>query len=479
MALPETGVIEIRSTATANNVNGGGFNAARGGTDYTLQDAAQLTNVDGTSTASTTFTSALATFTAVMVGNYLHITAGTGATVGWYEIVTYVNANTVTLDRVSGTYTAATFYIGGAMSLNSTLDDDLFEIGVAGNIFYVKGSTTYTLGEAVSITAAGSSTLPIIIQGYITTRGDNPTGNTRPILATGANGLALGGYWDIKNCIVTGTANTVLTDAAMTTSEAHFCKVVNNSTATSRTAISITNQIACEAISYRGIGATGQNVLGGWYHHSRYGYSYGSTFKGLAHSIISSNSIGAITASATAVGMINSNTLYGGEVPVGIGYGPSGATINIIFTNNIVYGFVTGVSHTTANQRNSYDNWNNYYNNTTDVTNWPKGANDIAVNPSFVSVTEVAGTTGAFVAGDSKLVDTSKNFTTLGVVAGDYVMIKSGTGVTAGCAQISSISTTTNPNDTLSTDITVGTSTVTDKVYAITLGNNFLPTGAV
>src|SRR5204863_5745937 len=64
--------------------------------------------------------------------------------------------------------------------------------------------------------------------------------------------------------------------------------------------------------------------------------------------------------------------------------------------------------------------------------------------------------------------------TTLGVVAGqDCVYIVSGTGVTAGIYGISSISTTTNPSDTLNLDINPGTNTTADKTYQITLGHNF------
>ena len=47
------------------------------------------------------------------------------------------------------------------------------------------------------------------------------------------------------------------------------------------------------------------------------------------------------------------------------------------------------------------------------------------------------------------------------------------TGVTAGIYGISSIATTTNPNDTLVLDLAPGTNTTADKVYQMTVGNNF------
>src|SRR4030067_301516 len=148
MALPATAIIEIRSTATAGNVNGGGFNSVLGGTDYSQQNAAQLTGTDGTSNASTNFNSAADGLTAAMVGNYLHLVSGTNGTPGWYEIVAYVNSTNVTLDRNCSTAAMANgeFYVGGAISLGSILDDDLFEIGVPGNIFYIK-SGNYNTGD--------------------------------------------------------------------------------------------------------------------------------------------------------------------------------------------------------------------------------------------------------------------------------------------------------------------------------------------
>lgn len=96
--------------------NGGGFDSTvpGAGVNYSDQDAAQLSITDLTSTASTTVTSVLSTFTSNMVGNVLRIASGAGATTGYYMVTTYVNASTITLDRVSGTYTAGVAAIGGA-----------------------------------------------------------------------------------------------------------------------------------------------------------------------------------------------------------------------------------------------------------------------------------------------------------------------------------------------------------------------------
>ncbi len=487
--LPSTGVIEIRSTATANNVNGGGFNAARGGTDYSQQDAAQLTNTDLTTAGAgaTTVTSAGGGFTSAMVGNYIHITAGTNFQASLYEIVTFTDANNVILDRTPSSGAAGsggTFYVGGAMSLNSTLDDDLFELGVAGNIFYIKAGT-YTLGESVSVTAAGGVQNPIKVIGYNATRGDTPTGTDRPLMNCAANGFAFGANWDIYNLEVTTTGSNGLVTG--TGGKIINCFTINKSTTANRNAFRLNADalvLDCEGVSYFGYAMnTASGVVQGCYlHDSKYGVDLpnGSNVFFLLNNIIASCYNSAIYDSVAQVGRghIAGNTIYGAENKTGTGVNLITTTTDISLVNNIIYGFVTGVSHADV-QSVGYDDYNDYYNNTTDVTNWDKGANDVAVDPVFTNVGQVTGTTGAFVAGGSKLVDTSKDFTALGVVAGDYVYIISGTGVTAGVVRITSISTTTNPNDTLNTDVNPGTNTTADKVYQITIGHNYAITGSL
>jgi hypothetical protein len=68
----------------------------------------------GTSTNSTAFTDVGGGFNATVVGNMLWLASGAGATVGAYTVVAYISATQITLDRVSGTYTAGVWKIGGA-----------------------------------------------------------------------------------------------------------------------------------------------------------------------------------------------------------------------------------------------------------------------------------------------------------------------------------------------------------------------------
>src|SRR3990167_994955 len=87
-ALAATTVWEIRPT-NGSDLNGACVNSATVVTDYSQQDAAQLSITDGATTGAgvTTFTSAAAGFTSAMVGNCLHLESGTNVTPGFYEIV--------------------------------------------------------------------------------------------------------------------------------------------------------------------------------------------------------------------------------------------------------------------------------------------------------------------------------------------------------------------------------------------------------
>lgn len=481
MALSAALVYEVRSTATAGNLNGGGFKTGASGTDYSQQNAAQWTAGDGTSTASTTFISATSTFTSAIVGNVLHITAGTGATVGWYEVTGYTDANTITLDRVSGTYTAATFYVGGAISLGSTLDDDFLEIMVPGNTVYIKNAT-YTLGEAVSVSSAanGTATAPVKLIGYNATRGDNPTGSTRPTFACGANAFAYAAHWDIYYMQFTTTASTGV--APYNYCNLVHCKITNNSTTVYRYGLYLNQQFvygfALEVISYRGYGIlfndSYDTFFGCYVHDCEHGIKINNNFNApvISNCIVSDNVSYAINIGTTAHNTtINQCTLYGAENKLGIGVSIGAGAHGAKLTSNIIVGFTTGVTHGTAGNTSGADEYNDYYNNTTDVTNWTKGSTDIAVNPAFTSVAQLTGATAT--TSGSVLTQSGGDFSTVTDNV-DFVQIVSGTGVTAGKYLI-----TSHTSDTITLDIAPGTNATANKVWQITTGHNFLPTGSI
>lgn len=189
MAINPTAIWRVR--VGGSNNNGGGFDAAisGAGTDYSQQDSAQLSLTDLTSTNSTTITSATGGFTTAMIGNAIRINSGTGATVGWYFILGRTDTNTITVDRVSGTYTAGVASVGGAVATWQSLMNDSNAAGnkaVAGNIIWIRGSGSdspssadYTTTGFIASQVAGNTT-----DGYIKICGENG----RPWLR--GNGLA-------------------------------------------------------------------------------------------------------------------------------------------------------------------------------------------------------------------------------------------------------------------------------------------------
>lgn len=156
MALPSTAVWEVR-TASGSDSNGGGFNAARGGVDYTQQDSPQAT---GTVTVSgTTCTATSGIFTSLMVGNM--ISDGTS----WREITAFTSATVVTLDATVS-WSSTSIKIGGAMATFTKVN----AVWVIGNECWMKGTEVLTTG--LTITGAGSGALWKVLRGYGTTRGD-------------------------------------------------------------------------------------------------------------------------------------------------------------------------------------------------------------------------------------------------------------------------------------------------------------------
>jgi hypothetical protein len=458
--------------------------------DYSSLTAAILNaKTDGAASGTTTFTGS--SFTKAMVGNLLHITVGGGLSVGWYEIVSFTNATTVVLDRNPGTGSSATYYVGGALSLNSTLDDDFFDTLIAGATVWVNATGgTVAIGEAVDFANQGSNQFITIVWGFASVRGDNPTGSTRPLINGGANTYTGASACLHRNLRFTGTASAVLGNSGGDNRQYWWVKATNTSTTADRVAIQSPGSIIwlfCEAVSYfgRALNPNGSaKVIGCWIHSSKTCIDCSSTngnTVGIWKSIISDF---VTTGIGTAAGLlplvIEACTIHGANNTRGTGIDISSTTESLrCLIANIISGCATGVVGGVTEPITNVDEYNNYYNNDLDATanKWTKGATDTALNPSFTSVGQVTGTTGKFDAGGSKLIDTSKNFTTLGVVVGDLVYVASGTGVSnAMFFGVTSISTTTNPNDTLNLDVSPGTNTTADKVYEIELGHNFLPT---
>ena len=380
--------------------------------DYSQGTAAIDTGTDLASSNGTTnpcaISSASHTFSAQEVGNLVHITAGTNWTTGWYEVVS-VSAGAATLDRACGaaaSISSGTWYLGGAMSMNSTLDDDFFEImlgtnGTGANSIFVKNGS-YSFGETITTTAAGGTQAPITVEGYASVRGDKPQASTRPLLNFAAATYSSGANWDFYNLEFTGTAASVHTLGPG--GKVKTVKYTNTSTTADRIALSIGSDgyaFKCEAISYRGyairpnISSAGPSLDSCYIHNSKYGVFLNSTGGySIRNSIIADNTDGAVYFNGVVAtpSAFSDSTFYGAENKLGRGIHifNSGVT-DVILTNNIIYGFATGTEATSV-QTVGFDDYNDFYNNTLDTFNWQKGNNTVALDPVFTNVTQITGT---------------------------------------------------------------------------------------
>lgn len=210
MAIAASMVWEIRSTGATTN--GGGFDPTSGtpGTDFSQQDAAQITYTDmviGVDT--TTFTSVANSPVASLVGNVINVTSGTGFTVQRVQVLS-VAAGVATCDKSLGT-TAST---GGNGKMGGSLST-LAAIAVVapGNMIWVKATGTYSVTALqATLSTNGSSLLWIQCQGYTTTRGDG--GQVTVQRSSGSSFTIISGSGSFRtfvNFIIDGANGTAIT----------------------------------------------------------------------------------------------------------------------------------------------------------------------------------------------------------------------------------------------------------------------------
>jgi len=201
-------------------------------------NTAAFSGTDGTSNASTTFTSASATFNATVVGNHLRLASGTNGTVGYYRITAFTDANTITLDRncSTGAMTNGAWKIGGAAANISTsaIFNSSSAAGnkcVPGNIIYIRGAGSrlpsvadYTVTTEMYVVQGDTTNGDVTLWGeygrpFITGNGRNYRGGgytvSRSIIwsRTGAGGNAgnpLLDNFDFYDSVYNGTNQDVL-----------------------------------------------------------------------------------------------------------------------------------------------------------------------------------------------------------------------------------------------------------------------------
>lgn len=443
--------------ATTGTPTGGTFTI-----DYSQSDTAIATATDLTCTAaSTTISSASASFTPVMVGNYMHPTAltGTGSLVGWYEIVSYTSATSLVLDRTPtngvNNITAGTYYIGGAGIWNA-LEDALWEVIPAGAKVWTKVGT-YTLSAAINVTTInGTAANPIRWMAYTTIPGDFVLGSTMPLIISGAvTAFTPNVFTFTYNMDFTGTGSSVI--AGDKTSAMYFnCRATNTSTVANRSAWNTLAYLYfCEGVcqkgyayAHAGSGAI-LKIHGCYFHDSLYGMFLNSTSSKISKTTFANCRTAALknsTNSASSAYVIEECIFYGrSSTPTGIGIEISDAAAgNQFFFNNIFSGLATGISCAAAN--NSVMGMNNcFYNNTTDVTNYSKSPTDSALNPQFTDIAEITISNGTMTGGTAVLTSSGADFSSVedGV---DYFYLEShsgGTGTFINMYLITAHTTTT------------------------------------
>ena len=391
MAIAATIEWEVRTTATANNANGGGFKPGASGTDYSQQDAAQY-NLTGVTTAAADAILLDANAAAAMVGNIAHIVSGTNFTVGWYEIISVVVGTSITLDRTCTTAAGAAgvVNIGGALSLGHSTDDSLFESLEPGNIVHIKvGSYSPT---SISMAKVGTSSLPITLRGYNAARNDAPTGANRPTLAFGANTSSFANYVNQEN--IEFTTTTFSGTEVRSDARAVNCKSTNSSVTAGRPGFYVVNGslIGCEAVSTNGnavnVAASNSRISYCYIHDSSTGIALNTT----SVNSISKTIIETISATGISIGSgatdhtVSDVTMYGAATPAGssIGINLAATTgINHHFENIIISGFVDPIISAAVVGSNSY-RYINIHNCTNAVTNVTLDEGSATDDPGFV-----------------------------------------------------------------------------------------------
>lgn len=361
-----------------------------GGTDYSQQATAHLTITDLASDGAGKVSSALTPFDAADVGNILHITAaGDGFTTNWYEVTAVDGSAVATLDRSPGlSKTGGTAYLGGAMSLGSTLDGDWGLKLLAGNTVFIK-SGSYTLGETITF-PDGATNSSFIVTGYNSTRGDDPTRTNRPYINGGSSYFNLGEWNTIKNLRLISTSASGTLYANGGACLVKNCLAINTQTGASTHAfrMSATGSVLidCEAYSFAQYGAS-----------LTYGLAYNCFFHdGLYGVGGTGHVINCIFLHHTTLAMGNTLAGWSNLITNNIFYGDSAATPTCTagltlsgrgesVVNNIIQGFTTGIDGV-ANQYNYNFRNNCFYGNTTNVEAYtPSGTNNVTDNPAMVN----------------------------------------------------------------------------------------------
>lgn len=393
MAITANTVYEFQSGGSDSN--GGGFDStiASAGTDYSTITTPQaiITTLSVVNATTTDITVSLTDYTVSTndIGN-IYFNSGGTSTVGFYQITgVNVGLNLWILDRSIGTAAqTCTGQMGGCRKLISS--NSFPAALIAGNTVWIKNGS-YTMA-AFSSQTAGTTTSPISILGYNSSRGDSPTGSNRPTLTFGAASCTFSTDTIVRNFIITTSQASGINTGTADILE--NCKITSTNATSTNAAIGGNTSgriVNCEIINASGIGVKCNNfmsIYGCYVHGCTTGISITGAGGGtIAHNIIAGCTTAILVSVSTCVHQyIGNNTLFGAETPAGTGIDGTITTApaSSVFLNNIFYGFLTAVNW----QATTPDNWwdyNDFFNNTTNRTNVTAGPHDVALNPSFTN----------------------------------------------------------------------------------------------
>ena len=383
MALSANTVWEVRANGAATN--GGGFVSGASGTDYSQQDSAHATRTDIVidATTDTDITSAADNFASDDVGNIINITSGTGFTTGRYEIVS-VSAGVATLDRAVGTTgsTGGNGTLGGAM----TITDANFDEIETENTVWVKADATHTITENIN-PAIQTTTGVIRLEGYNTTRGDRPTGTDRPLISCGANSFIVSAQWTDSHLRLTGTGTYVFGFTSARTNVLAYTHVENTSGTSNRDAIlcgSSGNVMLahCELESTNGnaidMTSSGPDftMYGCYIHDSTTGFvTNNNNMCSINHCIFDTCTTAIESNADDFIGQITNCTFYNSTTAIDLDQ------FTGVFMDNVIDSCTSGFE--VDSDAPNYFDYNNWSNNTTDVTGVTKGGNATSASPGF------------------------------------------------------------------------------------------------
>ncbi len=389
------------------------------GTDYSQQDTAQESQSDLSCLGNDTLvTSALATFTLQMVGSIVYI-ADTGTlgnfVIGYYEIMTFIDANNVRLDRdpTNGTGdTLASFKVGGAVDHPYRIGADFIADQTA-KIWVKKGTYTYISGNAV-LDASYIS----VVEGYNATRGDNPTAEAdmpqfdENSLAS-YGGIFSGGILTISNFVSYSGVHGFYVNQTLIASN---CITYNNTTngfyagntlivvdciSHDNTYYGFDGETLLKANNSKAYNNSDSGFVGSSLAISNseaysnlngfYGFSSLDAISCVSHHNTANGFRSNTLMAVSCIGFANTaNGFYGGDSyrsyncvaydnDIGFYNENVSISVNCISSNNTTYGF-SGVSV-------YYFDYNCYYGNGTDLSGITAGSHDVNADPLFVDPT--------------------------------------------------------------------------------------------